>query len=77
MLRGITSAAAVFITAAIGVVAGAGYLWLAVAVTVFALLSLELRYLPVVRLLDARRYADRFAGDDDPPRPARRPPPGP
>ena len=76
VLRGITSSAAVFITAAIGVVAGAGYLRLAVAVTVFALLSLELRYLPGVRLLDARRYADRFAHDDDPPRPARRPPSG-
>jgi putative Mg2+ transporter-C (MgtC) family protein len=67
MLRGLTSAAAVFATAAIGIAAGAGYAWLAIVTTVVALLVLELRYLPALRYLDARRYVGRFTGDDDPP----------
>jgi len=81
VLRGLTSAAAVFATATIGVAAGAGYPWLAVVTTAITLLVLEVRYLPVLRYLDARRYVGRFAPDEDPPgegrrRGARQPPGG-
>jgi putative Mg2+ transporter-C (MgtC) family protein len=72
MLRGLTSAAAVFTTATIGVAAGAGYPWLAVLSTVFALLVLEVRYLPVLRYLDSRRYVGMFTADEDPPTAGRR-----
>ena len=67
MLRGLTSAAAVFTTATIGVAAGAGYPWLAVLTTAFVLLVLEVRYIPFLRYLDSRRYVGRFTPDEDPP----------
>jgi putative Mg2+ transporter-C (MgtC) family protein len=72
MLRGITSASAVLATAAVGVVAGAGYPILALAVTGGVLLSLEVRYLPVLRYLDARRYVGSVRDDIEAPRPLRR-----
>ena len=72
MLRGLTSAAAVFTTATIGVAAGAGYPWLAVVTFALALLVLEVRFIPVLQFLDARRYLGRYAPDEDPPPPARR-----
>jgi hypothetical protein len=50
----------------IGAAAGVGQPLVAVAATVLILLSLELRYLPVLRAMDARRYADRFRSDDEP-----------
>ena len=68
-LRGITSAAAVLATTTIGVVAGAGYPLLAIAATALVLVVLELRFVPVLRYLDARRYMGRVMGDDDPPSP--------
>lgn len=68
VLRGITSASAVFASTAVGVVAGAGYLILAVVVTGATLLSLELRYIPGLRYLDARRFVGFVRGDDDAPR---------
>ncbi|MBV8691221.1 MAG: MgtC/SapB family protein [Actinobacteria bacterium] len=63
-LRGVTSAATVFAAAAIGIVAGAGHLVLALLTTAFVLLILELRNIPVLRLLDSRRYADRMKSDE-------------
>ncbi|HEV2993183.1 MAG TPA: MgtC/SapB family protein [Acidimicrobiia bacterium] len=71
-LRGITSAAAVLATTSIGVVAGAGYPLLALATAGIVLFLLELRFLPGLSMLDARRYRGSLAGDDDPPRPGRR-----
>ena len=62
MLKGMTSAATIFAVAAIGIVAGYGREWLAVGVTALVLVDLELRHLPVLRYLDARRYA---RDDDD------------
>ena len=62
MLKGITSAATIFAVAAIGIVAGAGHRWLAVGVTVLVLVDLELRQIPILKHLDARRYA---RDDDD------------
>ena len=68
MIRGMTSAAAIFAATGIGVVAGTGHYWLALLVTLLTLLDLEVRHLPVVNRLDAHRYANRMAddADDDP-----------
>lgn len=62
MLKGITSAATIFAVTAVGVVAGYGHGWLAVWVTALVLVDLELRHIPVLKFLDARRYA---RDDDD------------
>jgi putative Mg2+ transporter-C (MgtC) family protein len=69
MIRGMTSAAAVFAATGVGIVAGTGHAWLALFVTVLMILVLELRHMPVLNRLDAHRYADRMADDpdDDPP----------
>jgi putative Mg2+ transporter-C (MgtC) family protein len=69
MIKGITSAAAMFAATGIGVVAGTGHPWLAVFVGGLTLLDLELRHTPVLNRLDAHRYADRMTEDDpdDPP----------
>jgi putative Mg2+ transporter-C (MgtC) family protein len=64
MLKGITSAATIFVVVAIGVVAGSGHTVLAVGVAALVLLDLELRQIPLLRRLDARRYVD-LVGDDD------------
>lgn len=65
MIRGVTSAAAIFAATGIGVVAGAGHYWLALFVTLLTLLDLELRYVPVLNRLEAHRYADRMEQDSD------------
>ena len=75
IVHGITSASAVLACAVIGAVAGADYPILATTTAGLVLLALELRYLPVLRYLDSRRYVHMFRGDDDPPE-ARRPHPG-
>ncbi|HVU73270.1 MAG TPA: MgtC/SapB family protein [Mycobacteriales bacterium] len=67
-VHGVTTASTVFATAAMGVVVGMGHLLIGTLVAALMVLSLELRFLPVIRLLDARRYQDRFGNDEDPPR---------
>jgi putative Mg2+ transporter-C (MgtC) family protein len=67
MLRGITTAAAIFVTAAVGVVVGTGHLGIGLVCTALVLLMLELRYAPGLRLFDARNYQARFRKDTDPP----------
>ncbi len=64
-LHGITTAGAVFAVAAVGLVVGLGHLLLGVVVAVLTLLLLELRYSPVLRVLDARRYRSRFRSDEE------------
>jgi putative Mg2+ transporter-C (MgtC) family protein len=61
MLKGMTSAASIFAVAAIGIVAGTGHLLLATGVAALVIVDLELRQLPLLKHLDARRYAR----DDD------------
>lgn len=67
MIRGMTSAAAVFAATGIGVVAGTGHLWLAAFVTLLTIVDLELRNAPILNRLDAHRYSDRIAEDADDP----------
>ena len=69
LIRGLTTAAAIFATAAIGAAAGEGRLLVAGAATGIALLVLEVRYIPVLRMLDGRRWASRFHNDEWPTRP--------
>lgn len=64
MLKGMTSAATIFAVAAIGVVAGYGELMLAAAVALLVLVDLEIRQLPILKRLDARRYTGMVSNDD-------------
>ncbi len=73
MLTGITSAATLLGVVAIGVVAGAGHLGLAAAVAALIMVDLEIRYVPVLRVLDGRRYTSRMKADEGMPG---EPPPG-
>lgn len=68
-VRGITTAAGIYAAAAIGMVVGAGHAWAGVVTTVGVLVVLELRNIPGLRLLDARRYRFRFRDDHEPPTP--------
>ena len=71
LVRGLTTAAAIFAAAAIGAAAGEGRLLLATAATVMALLVLEIRYIKMLSLLEGRRWAGRFRDDEAPPQPGR------
>jgi putative Mg2+ transporter-C (MgtC) family protein len=68
-VRGITTASAIFATAAIGVVVGTGRLLVGSITAIGVLFILELRNIPGARLLDPRRYQDAFRDDNDPPSP--------
>jgi putative Mg2+ transporter-C (MgtC) family protein len=83
LLRGLTTAATIWTAAAVGVVAGLGHLLLATILSALILVDLELRYIPVLRALDARRWREGFTSDISPPGPLRHheasttaPPPG-
>ena len=67
MVRGVTTAAAIFAVATMGVAVGLGHYLLGVTTTAAMLLVLELQNIPVLSRLDARRYAARFRNDWDPP----------
>ena len=64
ILHGVTTAASIFAAAAIGAAAGIGHLELACAAAAAVFVSLEIRHLPVFRLLDARRWQPYFNHDD-------------
>lgn len=63
ILHGVTTAASIFGAAAIGAIAGCGQLVVACVSTVGILLSLEIRHIPLLRYLDARRWAHMFNDD--------------
>jgi len=75
MIKGMTSAAAMFAATGVGVVAGTGHPWLAVFVALLTILDLELRHTPFLNRLDAHRYADHMADDGDGDDPGDRPRP--
>jgi putative Mg2+ transporter-C (MgtC) family protein len=56
VLHGITTAASIFACAAIGAACGLGLVKESIAATAATLLTLELRHIPLVRALDARRW---------------------
>jgi putative Mg2+ transporter-C (MgtC) family protein len=64
MVRGLTTAAAIFAAVAIGAAAGEGRLLLATLGAAITLGILEIRYTPVLKLLDGRRWAGRFQHDE-------------
>jgi putative Mg2+ transporter-C (MgtC) family protein len=65
MVRGVTTAATIFLAAAVGAAAGQGQLLLAAEATVASLVTLELRHARVLRFLDGRHWSRRFADDPD------------
>lgn len=68
LIRGITTAASIFAVAAVGVVVGYGHLLLGALTALGILVTLELRHLPALAFLDARRYQRRFREDNAMPR---------
>ncbi|HEY2790854.1 MAG TPA: MgtC/SapB family protein [Micromonosporaceae bacterium] len=66
IVHGVTTAAAILAAAGIGAAAGEGQLWLATVATILVLLTLEMRYIPGLRMLDARHWSHYFKNDDDP-----------
>lgn len=65
VVQGVTTAAAIFAAAAIGAASGEGNFVLAAVATGLVLIALEIRYVPGLRVLDARRWAPRFTPDDE------------
>jgi putative Mg2+ transporter-C (MgtC) family protein len=66
-IKGITSAATIVAVAGVGIVCGTGHPWLAIAITALVMIDLELRNIPLLRHLDARRYVGRARDDMAPP----------
>lgn len=64
-IRGLTTAAAIWATAAVGMLAGIGELLIAGLVTVLVILILELEFLPGIGRLDARRWRSKRAKGDE------------
>ncbi|GIH17394.1 MgtC/SapB family protein [Rugosimonospora africana] len=65
VLRGITTAAAIFAVATIGSACGEGFLVAASVGDALLLLVLEFGRIPGLKALDARRWADRFGDDEE------------
>jgi putative Mg2+ transporter-C (MgtC) family protein len=64
VLHGITTAASIFCAAAIGAACGLGLVKEATAATIATLLTLELRHVPLLRALDARRWTGLVKHDE-------------
>ena len=66
-IRGVTTAATIYLAAAVGAAAGQGSLLLAFEATIGCLLLLEVRHLRWLRFLDGRFWRHRLhLPDDDP-----------
>jgi putative Mg2+ transporter-C (MgtC) family protein len=65
IISGITTAASIFATAAIGAAAGAGLLAVAALATGLVLVASEGPHLPLLRLVDARRWSPCFRNDQE------------
>ena len=73
VVRGVTTAAAIFAATAIGAAAGQGRLLVAVVATALSLFVLEIRHVRWLRVLDGRRWARYFPDDEGPPQPGEPP----
>jgi putative Mg2+ transporter-C (MgtC) family protein len=67
LVKGLTTAAALFAVAGIGIVVGYGDLWLGVITAAILLFTLELQHIPFLKFLDAETYANRFQPDREAP----------
>jgi putative Mg2+ transporter-C (MgtC) family protein len=67
VVKGITTAAAIFAAVAIGAAAGQGRLLVAGVATALCLFVLEIRHIKVLSMLDGQRWAARFRNDEDSP----------
>jgi putative Mg2+ transporter-C (MgtC) family protein len=65
VLRGITTAAAIFAAATVGSACGEGFLVSATLGDALLLLVLEFGRIPGLKILDARRWGDRFDDDEE------------
>ena len=66
VVKGVTTAAAIFAATAIGAAAGEGRLIVATAATALSLFVLEIRHMRWLRLLEGRRWSRHFPDDDRP-----------
>ncbi len=66
-LRGLTTAAAIWAVASIGIMTGAGRFVLATCTSALVLFVLEFHAIPLLRLLDAQRWSKYFAKEPDRP----------
>ncbi len=64
VVRGLTTAAAIFAATAIGAAAGQGRLVVAVVATALSLFVLEIRHIKALSMLDGSRWAARFSNDE-------------
>jgi putative Mg2+ transporter-C (MgtC) family protein len=64
MVRGVTTAATIYLAAAVGAAAGQGELLMAGLATGCAVFVLEIRHLRILRFLDGRRYASIARSDE-------------
>lgn len=62
-VKGLTTAAAIWAIAAVGISAGAARFVLAAGTTAVFVLILELPSIPLLRIIDARRWQHRFVND--------------
>jgi putative Mg2+ transporter-C (MgtC) family protein len=66
LVRGITTAATVFATAAIGILVGAGDSPAAAVLTALLLVVLEIRYISALRYVNSQHYRSRFRQENEP-----------
>lgn len=64
-IRGVTTAATIFVAAAVGAAAGQGQFLLAIVCTTMTLLVLEIRHVRWMRWADGRHWAQRFGATSD------------
>lgn len=65
-VRGLTTAAAIWSVASVGVIAGAARFVLAILVAALFLVVLELPSVPILKLIDPARWAHRFTDENQP-----------
>ena len=63
VVKGVTTAAAIFAWSALGAAAGEGQLALAAMATALVIFCLELQHVPALQVLDVRHWQHRFADD--------------
>jgi putative Mg2+ transporter-C (MgtC) family protein len=66
VVRGMTTAAAIFAATAIGAAAGQGRLLVATVATALSLFVLEIRHIKFLSMLDGQRWAHFFSNDEQP-----------